>query len=122
MAANEPKAMNAPMLSKVPAIGPAMMAPPIIPKWSSFNGSLPLTRVPRKIVTKTDAQRAKRMFINPYDQIYLDLTDLIGKKILIDMKVMKSKKVPINETINGTSLPLDPGYLSMCLGSPTPKA
>ena len=59
------------------------------------------------MLVKTEAQRAKRMFMYPSAQKILLLRPaLAGKQMVIPMNVMKSKKVPTTETMSETSLVL----------------
>ena len=102
--ATMPIAINEPILSIVPAIGPHIIAPPIMPKWIYLRPNLFFKPAVMNMFVKTDEQSANTMFIKPSVQMYLVLSDFTGKKLLIPIKVRKSKNVPIKEVIRGSSL------------------
>ncbi len=77
-AAINPIAMKAPMLSKVPATGPAKIAPPIIPNLIYCAPILPLNKIENAEVHNTDEDSENNMFWNASGQTYLLSGDFIG--------------------------------------------
>lgn len=56
------------------------------------------------MLVNTHALRAKTIFMKVYGEKYLCLAVFTGNIMVIPMKVMYNKNVPINEVINGSSL------------------
>jgi len=70
--------MKDPILSKVPATGPAKIAPPIIPKVIYCAPILPLNKIEKAAVHNTDEDKANKMLWKASGQTYLLSADLIG--------------------------------------------
>ncbi len=66
------------MLSKVPATGPAKMAPPIILNVIYWPPIFPLNKIENAAVHNTDEDKANNMLWKASDQMYLLSGDLIG--------------------------------------------